>query len=55
MGDRAVVECVAIAAITAMEVANLMTLQLDGTLLSSLVGAVVFVATRRYYKRKYQK
>ena len=55
MGDRAIVEMFAIAAITAMEVANLMTLKLDGTILSTLVGAVVFIATKRYYQRKYQK
>lgn len=55
MGARTIVECVAIAAIAVMEIANLMTLRLDGTLLSTLVGAVVFIATKRYYQGKYQK
>ena len=40
----------AIVCITALEIVNLLTTHIDGTILSSIVGAIVFIATRQYYK-----
>jgi len=40
----------AIVCITALEVTNLLTTGKDGAILSSIVGAIVFIATRQYYK-----
>jgi len=53
MRDSTVLYIVAIIAIVILEVANMLTMKLDGTLLSGCVGAVVFIATKKYYKMKY--
>ena len=47
-----VVEIVAIIAIMAIFVTNALTMQIDGTLTGALVGAIVFIATKKYYKMK---
>lgn len=43
-------EITAIASITLLEAINMIVLKIDGTVLSGIVGAIVFIATRRYYK-----
>jgi len=44
------IEITAITCISLIEIANMLTLKIDGTILSGIVGAIVFIATRRYYK-----
>ena len=44
------IEITAIACITILEAINMIVLKIDGAILSSIVGAIVFIATRRYYK-----
>jgi len=49
MRDNTILQAVAIACITVLEAIVLLTKQWDGMLLSSVVGAIVFVATKKYY------
>jgi len=42
----------AIVCITILEVVNMLTMKLDGNILSCVIGAIVYVATRIYYTRK---
>lgn len=51
MKDKTILTIVGIVCITALEIANMLTMKLDGTILSSIIGAIVFLVTRRYYKR----
>jgi hypothetical protein len=41
---------VGIIALAALEVTNMLTMQMDGMVMSGIVGAIVFVITRQYYK-----
>jgi len=50
MNDSAIVEAVAIAGVTAIEIVNLLTVHIDGLLASSIVGAIVFLATKKHYQ-----
>jgi hypothetical protein len=42
---------IAIICITILEVVNMFTMKIDGNVLSAIVGAIVFLITRTYYKR----
>jgi hypothetical protein len=55
--DDTVVLIVAMICITVLEIVNALTMKIDGNILSAVVGAIVFIATRQYYKtqRKAQK
>jgi len=44
------IEITAIICIAILEAINMIVLKVDGAILSSIVGAIVFIATRRYYK-----
>ena len=46
------VECLAIAGIVIIGVANALTTQIDSIFNASLVGALVFIATKQHYKLK---
>jgi len=52
MKDSTIVVIVAIICITVLEVVNMLTMRIDGNVLSSIIGAIVFIATRAYYKSK---
>ena len=41
---------VGIVAVTGLEVTNMIYGKLDGMVLSSVIGAIVFLVTRRHYK-----
>jgi O-antigen/teichoic acid export membrane protein len=45
----------AIICITVLEVVNMLTMKLDGNILSCVIGAIVYVVTRIYYTRKKEK
>jgi F0F1-type ATP synthase assembly protein I len=55
--DDTLVLIVAMICITVLQVVNALTMRLDGNILSAVVGAIVFIATRQYYKaqRRAQK
>ena len=40
----------AIASVTILECVNMIYCKVDGTILSTIIGAIVFLATRKYYK-----
>jgi hypothetical protein len=46
---------VAIICITVLEVVNMLTMKIDGNILSAVVGAIVYLATRTYYTMKAKK
>jgi len=51
-----IIYVVAIIAITILEIINLLIMKIDGNILSSVIGSIVFIATREYYKRyKFRK
>jgi hypothetical protein len=41
---------IAIICITILEVVNMFTMKIDGNVLSAVVGAIVFLITREYYR-----
>jgi hypothetical protein len=41
---------IAIICITALEIVNMLTMKIDGNILSAIVGAIVFLITREYYR-----
>jgi hypothetical protein len=43
---------VAIICITVLEVVNMLTMRIDGNILSVTVSAIVYIVTRIYYTRK---
>jgi len=47
-----VVEIIAIAALVLIFLINAVTLKINGNLTGVLVGAIVYVATKTYYKEK---
>jgi hypothetical protein len=56
MRDETIIIITGIIAITVLEIINMSTMKLDGNILSAVVGAIVYILTRRYYKgRKYDK
>ena len=50
MKDETLLVIVGIIAITILEVVNLIYAKIDGNILSAVVGAIVYILTRRYYK-----
>jgi len=50
--DDTLVLIVAMICITLLEVVNAFTMKLDGNIISAIIGAIVFIATRQYYKAK---
>jgi glucose-6-phosphate-specific signal transduction histidine kinase len=50
--DDTLVLIVAMICITLLEVVNAFTMKLDGNIISAIIGAIVFIATRQYYKTK---
>ena len=50
MRDDTLVLIVAMICITVLEVVNALTMKVDGNIISAIVGAIVFIATRQYYK-----
>jgi hypothetical protein len=41
---------VGIICITVLEIVNMLTMKIDGNILSAVVGAIVFLITREYYR-----
>ena len=52
MRDDTLVLVVAMICITVLEIVNALTMKIDGNILSAIIGAIVFIATRQYYKAK---
>ena len=52
MNNNTILQIVALICITVLESIVLLTKQFDGMVLSSVVGAIVFVATKKYYTVK---
>jgi len=50
--DDTVVLIVAMICITVLQIVNALTMKIDGNILSAIIGAIVFIATRQYYKAK---
>ena len=50
MRDETLLIIVGIIAITVLEIVNLLRFGYDGNILSAVVGAIVYILTRRYYK-----
>jgi hypothetical protein len=48
--DETIVLVVALICITVLQVVNALTMKIDGNILSAVIGAIVFIATRQYYK-----
>jgi len=44
------VEVIAIVAIAAIQTINVLTIKTDGMVASTTIGAIVFIATRQFYK-----
>jgi len=51
MRDETILIITGIIAITILEVVNLIYAKIDGNILSAVVGAIVYILTRKYYKR----
>jgi len=51
MRDETLLIIVGIIAITVLEIVNLLTAKIDGNILSAVVGAIVYILTRKYYKK----
>jgi len=51
MSDRALLLIVAMLCITVLEVVNMLTMKIDGNILSAIIGAIVYIATREYYRQ----
>ena len=52
MKDETILMIVAIICITVLQVVNMLTMKIDGNILSAIVGAIVFIVTRKYYKAR---
>jgi len=52
MKDETILMIVAIICITVLQVVNMLTTKIDGNILSAIVGAIVFIVTRKYYKAR---
>jgi tetrahydromethanopterin S-methyltransferase subunit C len=55
MRDETLIIIVGIIAITVLEIVNLLTAKIDGNILSAIVGAIVYILTRKYYKMRSDK
>jgi len=55
MRDETILYIVGIIAITVLEIVNLLTAKIDGNILSGVVGAIVYILTRKYYKMRSDK
>ena len=55
MNEKTFLVVVAMFLIAALEIAALITIHLDGAILSSVISTIVFLATSTYYKHKYGK
>jgi len=53
MKDKTILLIIAILCITFLEAFAMYVLRIDGMLLSGTVGAIVYVATSKYYKMRY--
>jgi len=53
--DDTILLIVAMICITVLEIVNAFTMKLDGNILSAIIGAIVFIATRQYYNYKAKK
>ena len=52
---EAILAIVAMLCITVLEAINMLVFSIDGTILSAVIGAIVFLATREYYIQKFTK
>jgi len=50
MRDETILYIVGIIAITVLEIVNLLRFGYDDNILSGVVGAIVYILTRKYYK-----
>jgi hypothetical protein len=50
MKDKTILEIVAMICITALEITNLIFYKVDGAVLSGVVGAIVFILTKKRYQ-----
>jgi hypothetical protein len=50
--EETIIVIIGIAAISILEIINLITLGYDGNILSAVVGSIVYLVTRTYYKTK---
>jgi len=55
MKDETILYIVGIIAITVLEIVNLLTAKIDGNILSAIIGAIVYILTRKYYKMRSDK
>jgi len=55
MKDETILAIVGIIAITTLEIVNALTIRLDGSILSAVIGTITFLVTRQYYQYKAQK
>jgi len=53
MRDETLLYICAIICITILEVVNIIYMKIDGNILSAVVGAIVYLATRTYYIQRY--
>jgi len=51
---EAILAIVAMICITLLEAINMLVFNIDGTILSAVIGAIVYLATREYYIMKYK-
>ena len=51
---EAILAIVAMICITTLEAINMLVFNVDGTILSTVIGVLVFLATREYYIMKYK-
>jgi len=51
---EAILAALAIICITILEAINMLVFNIDGTILSAVIGAIVYLATREYYIMKYK-
>jgi len=52
LDSTAIIIVTAIVCITVLEVVNMLTMKIDGSILSAVVSAIVYMVTRIYYTRK---
>ena len=55
MRDETILIITGIIAITVLEIVNLLRFGYDGNILSGVVGAIVYILTREYYKMRSDK
>jgi len=50
--DETLIVIIGIVAISILEIINLLTLGYDGNILSAVVGSIVYLVTRTYYRTR---